>query len=64
MFPATGAPAVSASGESGAATLLGKRYINSTGTVELLCTSSGAGELTCDDVPMTVKAAKPLPASD
>jgi hypothetical protein len=47
-----------------AATLIGKRYVDATESVELLCTSSGAGALTCDGVPMTVKAAKPLPASD
>ncbi len=45
-------------------TLIGKRYVDATETVELLCTSSGAGELSCDGAPMTVKAAKPLPASD
>lgn len=45
-------------------TLIGKRYVDATGTVELLCTASGAGELTCDGIPMTVKAPKPLPASD
>ncbi|MGW2520630.1 hypothetical protein ACWC09_27150 [Streptomyces sp. NPDC001617] len=45
-------------------TLLGKRYVDADGTLELLCTSPGAGELACDGVPMTVKAAKPLPASD
>jgi hypothetical protein len=33
-------------------------------SVELLCTSSGAGTLTCDGASMTIKAAKPLPASD
>lgn len=30
---------------SGAATLIGKRYVDEADTVELLCTSSGAGEL-------------------
>jgi hypothetical protein len=47
-----------------AATLIGKRYTDAAETVELLCTSSGAGALSCDGAPMTVKAAKPLPASD
>ena len=46
------------------ATLLGKRYVSEAGDVELLCTSSGAGALSCDGTPMTVKSAKPLPASD
>jgi len=49
---------------SDAVTLIGKRYVDAAETLELLCTSSGAGELGCDGVPMTVKAAKPLPASD
>jgi hypothetical protein len=51
---------------SGAAatTLIGKRYVNANETLELLCTAAGAGELRCDGVPMTIKAAKPLPASD
>jgi hypothetical protein len=32
--------------------------------VGVLCTSSGVGELACDGVAMTLKAARPLPASD
>jgi len=47
-----------------AATLIGKRYVDAADSVELLCTSSGTGTLTCDGAPMTIKAAKPLPASD
>jgi hypothetical protein len=50
--------------DPGAATLIGKRYVDESGSVELLCTSSGAGALTCDGAPMTIKSAKPLPASD
>jgi len=52
------------SGEAGPATLIGKRYVDAAETVELLCTSSGAGALSCDGAPMTLKAARPLPASD
>lgn len=63
MVPAASASA-SPSGSGAAVTLIGKRYVNATGTVELLCVSAGAGELSCDGVPMTLKAAKPLPASD
>jgi hypothetical protein len=48
----------------GAVTLIGKRYVDAEGAVELLCTSSGTGELTCDGAAMTIKSAKPLPASD
>lgn len=51
-------------GPVGTTTLIGKRYVDTTGTLELLCTASGAGELTCDGAPMALKAAKPLPASD
>ena len=47
-----------------AVTLIGKRYVDATGSLEVLCTSSGTGALTCDGVPMTLKEAKPLPASD
>lgn len=61
----TGAPtAKPAPPAPGAATLIGKRYVDATETVELLCTSSGTGQLTCDGVAMTLKAAKSLPASD
>ncbi|MGI5330231.1 hypothetical protein [Actinomadura nitritigenes] len=56
------APAQSGGGE--AATLIGKRYVDAAGTLELLCTRSGTGELTCGGAPMTLKTAKPLPASD
>jgi hypothetical protein len=45
-------------------TLLGKRYVDATGTLELLCTAAGTGELCCDGAPMTVKTAQPLPSSD
>ncbi|WP_406514619.1 hypothetical protein [Streptomyces sp. NBC_00499] len=45
-------------------TLIGKRYVDPQDTLELLCTGSGAGALACDGVPMTLKAAKALPASD
>jgi hypothetical protein len=58
--PGQRSPAAEATG----ATLIGKRYVDAPETIELLCTSSGAGVLSCDGAPMTVKAAKPLPASD
>ncbi|MBW8482635.1 hypothetical protein [Actinomadura parmotrematis] len=65
MVPAPAVrPAPGQDGDAGAATLIGKRYVDGAGTLELLCTASGAGELTSDGVPLTVKAAKPLPASD
>ncbi|MFB4298755.1 hypothetical protein [Actinomadura sp. NTSP31] len=66
MVPAssTGGAPPPPPGGGEAATLIGKRYVDATGTLELLCTSSGAGELSCGGAPMTLKAAKPLPASD
>jgi len=69
MVPATaGAPRPpaprSSSAEAEPGTLIGKRYVNADETLELLCVSSGAGALSCDGAPMSIKAAKPLPASD
>jgi hypothetical protein len=63
LVPAAEAPPVKP-GPAGTTTLIGKRYVDATGTLELLCTASGTGELTCDGAPMALKAAKPLPASD
>jgi hypothetical protein len=45
-------------------TLLGKRYATEDGTVELLCTKPGKGTLAVGGIPLAVKSAKPLPASD
>lgn len=45
-------------------TLLGKRYVDGTSGVELLCTKGGAGTLTCDGRVMPQKDAKALPSSD
>jgi hypothetical protein len=44
--------------------LLGKRYTNDSGKLELLCVKPGAGSLAADGVPLVVKGAKPLPSSD
>ena len=44
--------------------LLGKRYGDPDETVEVLCTKAGDGTLALGGVPLAVKAAKPLPASD
>lgn len=63
LVPAGSAPAPKPDGAQ-PVTLIGKRYVNAGETVELLCTAPGSGELTCDGVAMTIKAAKPLPASD
>jgi hypothetical protein len=45
-------------------TLLGKRYSNESGTLELLCVKPGEGALAADGVALAVKGAKPLPSSD
>lgn len=44
--------------------VIGKRYADSSGELELLCTKPGAGGLSLGDEPLAIKAAKPLPASD
>jgi hypothetical protein len=45
-------------------TLIGKRYVDAAGTVELLCVKPGQGSLAIGGVALQVKEAKPLPASD
>jgi hypothetical protein len=45
-------------------TLIGKRYVNLSDTVELLCTKGGEGALTLNGELLTVKQAKALPSSD
>jgi hypothetical protein len=45
-------------------TLLGKRYADADGTVELLCTKPGDGSVGIGQTALGVKDAKPLPASD
>ncbi|MFD6454541.1 MULTISPECIES: hypothetical protein [unclassified Nocardia] len=62
MIPAVNAPTVAASGAP--STVIGKRYVDVAEHVEVLCIAAGAGSLSCDGEPMTVKAAKALPASD
>lgn len=47
-----------------AGTLLGKRYANESGSLELLCVKPGEGTLAAGGVAMVVKGAKPLPSSD
>jgi hypothetical protein len=45
-------------------TQVGKRYVNDAGDLELLCTKPGKGSLALDGTALTIKKAKPLPASD
>lgn len=44
--------------------MMGKRYTDAEGSVEVLCIKPGAGSLSFNGVPMQLKDAKPLPASD
>ncbi len=45
-------------------TLLGKRYVNASGDLELLCTKAGQGALGANGALLVLKEAKPLPSSD
>jgi len=45
-------------------TQIGKRYVDAAGTLELLCVKPGQGSLSIGGVPLQLKDAKPLPASD
>jgi hypothetical protein len=46
------------------ATMLGKRYCDDDGTVEVLCTKPGDGSVGIGQTALGLKEAKPLPASD
>jgi hypothetical protein len=43
---------------------LGKRYQDDEDGLEILCTKSGAGTLSCDDKQLMLKQPKVLPSSD
>jgi hypothetical protein len=43
--------------------VMGKRYVDEAGA-EVLVTKAGAGTLSVGEVPLSIKEAKPLPASD
>ena len=66
MVPATetvddkGTPSPDAAG----GTALGKRYVNEDETLEILCTKAGEGCLGLNGALLSLKEAKPLPASD
>ena len=65
---AMGADKPAAPGEMAAdfagGSLIGKRYVDPAGTFELLCVKGGKGTLAVDGTALTIKDAKPLPASD
>jgi len=50
--------------EAAEGTQLGKRYVSEAGDLELLCTKPGKGTLASGGAALTIKGAKPLPASD
>ena len=64
MVEPDGATRNESTGDDDAQTLLGKRYATDELGLEVLCTKGGAGALTIGDVPLGMKSAKPLPASD
>ncbi len=45
-------------------TALGKRYVNEDESLEVLCTKPGDGSLALGGTALSLKEAKPLPASD
>jgi hypothetical protein len=45
-------------------TQIGKRYVDADARFELLCVKAGKGSLSVDGVTLSIKDAKPLPASD
>lgn len=45
-------------------TMIGKRYVDPAGTIEVLCTKPGTGALALDGQMLAIREAKPLPASD
>lgn len=45
-------------------TQMGKRYVDAAGTCELLCVKAGKGSLAIGGAALSIKDAKPLPASD
>ena len=58
------APVDSAASGLAGEVLVGKRYSDDSGDLELLCVKAGPGTLAADGIELTVKAAKALPASD
>jgi hypothetical protein len=58
------AGAAAPAGDAGPGTVLGKRYVDDGGSVEILCTKAGSGSLSVGDRPLALKEAKPLPSSD
>ena len=47
-----------------AGTAIGKRYVNTDGSLEVLCVKAGDGSLSSGDAALTIKDAKKLPKTD
>ncbi|WP_280231099.1 hypothetical protein [Nocardia cyriacigeorgica] len=60
--PAADGGSVEMAGHGG--TVLGKRYVDGAGALEVLCIKAGSGALALDGRALEVKSAKPLPSSD
>jgi len=66
MVPIGDAPPTGLSAEPGfdGDTLIGKRYTDVKGELELLCSKGGTASLSVDEELLVLKGAKPLPSSD
>jgi len=50
--------------DESSAPAMGKRYVDESGSLEVLCTKAGPGAVGIGDVLLLAKDAKPLPSSD
>ena len=57
-------PALALDPDAAGGTLVGKRYTDAEGVLEVLATKAGAGSLGSDSEALVVRDAKPLPSSD
>jgi len=64
LAPGDDAGEATAAGGLTNGTMLGKRYCDEEGTVEVLCTKPGDGSVGVGQTALDLKEAKPLPASD
>lgn len=60
----TAAPSGDVSADFAEGVLIGKRYTDEASGIEVLGAKAGKGSLAFNGVAMTIKGAKPLPASD
>lgn len=55
---------LSISADASGGTQIGKRYVDASGALEVLCTKPGEGSLAADGAALTPRTAKALPSSD